>query len=204
MCNDVDHPNVTLSEWEAFKASETARQSLVREVVDRSDCGFFPDWYAPLARGAAIASDVLLREAGYRKGMHRPPDWLANNSDCFVLYGPRASDDLIVRRCGNHECWIIERGTAHRPEVLVCSFGSTPIVTPSYISAMCLAMHCNVDNPPHGLRWIKQAPDDCEGAIEFALERNVAEIIGECAPGRSSAQGRVIATPHFDVSRLTR
>jgi hypothetical protein len=150
----------------------------------------------PLARGAAIAAPALLREAGHPDGMPRPPDWLTQGPDCFVLFinGPLSSDELIIRRCDKHG-WIIERWVERRQEVLVWSFGSTPILTPSYISAMCLAMHCDVDNPPRGLRWIKQAPDDCEGAIEFALERNVAEIFGECKPGKSSAQGRVTATP---------
>ena len=45
----------------------------------------------------------------------------------------------------------------------------------SYKSAMRLAMYCNVDNPPHGLRWIKLAPGDCEGAIEFARQRRIDE-----------------------------
>jgi hypothetical protein len=46
---------------------------------------------------------------------------------------------------------------------------------------MGLATHCNVDNPPHGLRWIKQAPDDCEGAIEFAYERLRNEALADSA-----------------------
>jgi hypothetical protein len=183
MFNDVDHPNVTLSEWEAFKASEAAQQSLIREVVDRSDCGFFPNWFVPLARGVAIASPALLSEAGYRVGMRRRRDWRTSDGDCYWLNvgytkGADRLDRLIVRLCGDHEWWIIERRVADIEQVLVCNFGSTPILTPGYKSAMCLAMHCSVDNPPHGLRWIKLAPDDCEGAIEFALERHVDELFG--------------------------
>ena len=60
-------------------------------------------------------------------------------------------------------------------QVLVCCFGSTPIFTRSYTSAICLAVNCNVDNPPQGLRWIKQAPDDCQAAIEFARRRQIDE-----------------------------
>ena len=46
----------------------------------------------------------------------------------------------------------------------------------------------NVDNPPHGLVWIKQAPDDCSGAIEFAYERCRHEALGaNCA----QAEGRL-------------
>lgn len=182
MFYDEDHPNVALSEWAAFKASETARQSLITEVVDRRDCGFFADWLVPLARGAAIASHALLRQAGHHNGMHRPRDWrkvsrhyysrrIGGEGFCWL-------NTLVVRRCDKHDWWLIERRVADVDQILVCRFGSTPIVTTSYASAMRLAMHCNIDNPPHGLRWIKQAPDDCEGAIEFAYEREVNETCG--------------------------
>ena len=191
MFYDVNHPNVTLSEWEAFKSSETDRQSLITEVVNRRDCGFFPDWYVPLARGVAIAGQALLREAGYEEGIPRPSHWLTHGLDCFLSYVNGPSDELIVRLCDKHEWWIIERIIGGIEEVLVCSFGSTPILTPNYKSAMCLALHCNVDKPPHDLRWIKLAPDDCEGAKEFALKRRIDEAQSE----RHLAQGRTTATP---------
>ena len=180
MFNDVDHPHVTLSDWEAFKASETARQCRIAEVVDRGDCGCFPDWFVPLARGVAIASDALLSEAGHRKGMRRQRNWIKLDPDSYSLRvgytnGADRSNLLIVRRCDKHEWWVIERRMADIDEVLVCGFGSTPILAPSYTSAMCLSLLCNVDKPPHGLRWIKQAPDDCPGAIEFALKRRIDE-----------------------------
>ena len=86
MFNDADHPNVALSDWKAFKASEAAGQSFIMEVVDRADCGFFPDWYVPLARGAAIAGHALLREVGYDDGIRRPPHWLTNGPvSCCTL-----------------------------------------------------------------------------------------------------------------------
>jgi hypothetical protein len=149
-------------------------------VVDRADCGFFPEWYLPLARGVAIAGHALLREAGYDEGMSRPHGWYTHGPGCFLSYinGPYVSDELIIRQCDKHEWWIVERLVNDKEEVLVCGFGSTPILTPSYKSAMCLALHCNVDNPPHGLRWIKLAPRDCEGAIEFARERYIKEAFG--------------------------
>jgi hypothetical protein len=183
MFNDLDHPNVTLSEWAAFKASETARQSFVTQIVDRRDCGIFPDWFVPLARGAAIASPALLSEAGYRKGMRRPRDWRTSDGDCYWLnvgytQGADSLDRLIVRECEGHEWWVIERRIADIDQVLVCSFGSTLILTPSHISAIRLAQHCNVKNPPHGLRWINQAPDDCAAAIELAQRRHVDELFG--------------------------
>jgi hypothetical protein len=180
MFYDVDHPNVTLSEWEAFKSSETTRQSVITKVVDRAVCGFFPDWFVPLARGVAIAGHALLTEARYRKGMRRPRNWINWDPDCYWLSvgytkGADRSNRLDVRRCDGHDWWLIERRMADVDQVLVCNFGSTPIIAPSYTSAMCLALHCNVDNPPHGLRWIKQAPDDCSGAIEFARQRRIDE-----------------------------
>jgi hypothetical protein len=72
---------------------------------------------------------------------------------------------------------MIERRVADVEQVLVCSFGSTPILAPDYKSAMCLAKYCNVDKPSHGLRWIDFAPADCEGAIEFARERRIDEAL---------------------------
>ena len=182
MFYDEDHPNVTLSDWQAFVVSETARQSLVAEVVDRSDCRCLPTWFVPLARGVAIASDALLHQAGHHDGMSRPRDWRKVSRHCYSRVigggGFRWLNTLAVRRCDKHEWWVIERRVADVDQVLVCCFGSTPIFTRSYTSAICLAMYCNVDNPPHGLHWIKDAPDDCSGAIEFAYERCRHEALG--------------------------
>jgi hypothetical protein len=75
--NDPDHPDVSLAEWEAFKAVEKARQSLFTDVVDRQDSGFFPKWFVPLARGVVIASPALLCEViakecpGHETGFRR-------------------------------------------------------------------------------------------------------------------------------------
>ncbi len=41
MFSDIDHPNVTLLDWQAFKASETARQCLIAEVVERTNATVF-------------------------------------------------------------------------------------------------------------------------------------------------------------------
>ena len=62
-------------------------------------------------------------------------------------------------------------------ETLVFDFASTPILTRSYASAMRLAIYCNVSNPPHGLRWVQQAPNDCSGAIQFARKRRIEEAL---------------------------
>ncbi len=74
MMHEDGHPNVTLSDWQAFVAWQKSRvsPSPIEEVVDRNETGCLPDWFVPLARGIAIASDDLLREAGHHHGMYRP------------------------------------------------------------------------------------------------------------------------------------
>src|SRR5450759_4574486 len=56
---------------------------------------------------------------------------------------------LMVRCCGKHHLWTVERWGEKRPynnadEVLVFLFGSTPIFTRSYQAAMRLAAYCHV------------------------------------------------------------
>jgi len=181
MLYEDGHPNVTLSEWQGFSAWQKYLKEfpphLVDEVIDRHKCGCLPDWYVPLARGVVISSDALLRHAGHCPGMHRPRGWREVSSDCYSQVignmGLSWPDVLVVRRCDKHEWWAIHRRVADVDEVLVFDFGSTPIFTRGCASAMRLAMHCNVNNPPHGLRWIKEAPDDCQAAIEFARKREL-------------------------------
>jgi hypothetical protein len=69
---DVDHREVPLSDWQTFV--KEFPPDLISEVIDRSKLGL-PPWFVPFARGVAIASHALLREARHRLGMHRPPGW---------------------------------------------------------------------------------------------------------------------------------
>jgi hypothetical protein len=62
--------------------------------------------------------------------------------------------------------------------VVTYAGGRDKILAPNVKLAICLATHCNVDNPPHGLRWIPQVPVDCEGAKTFAHQRYVHEAFG--------------------------
>ncbi len=176
------HFFVTLKEWRGFKSwqefCKIFPSHLIDELIDRDDCGCLPDWFVPLAPGVMIASDEFLRQAGHHRGMHRPRDWRKVSRHCYSRRiggeGICWVNTLAVTRCDKHEWWMIERKVADVDEVLVFDFASIPIFTRSYASAMRLAMHCNVDNPPHG-RWIKQAPDDCAGAIELARQRRIKE-----------------------------
>ena len=105
--------------------------------------------------------------------------------------------NLMVRQYRNQGLWTIERwGRTRRyenaDEVLVCQFGSTPIFTRSYQSAMYLAEYCQVNGPPHGLGWIAACPDDKDGAIEFARQRREGEAASVTAR-RAPTQGPVIS-----------
>ena len=76
MMFEEGHPNVTLAEWQGFKSWQKSCPSrLIDELIDRDECGCFPNWFVPLAPGVMIASDELLRQAGHHRGMYRPRDW---------------------------------------------------------------------------------------------------------------------------------
>jgi hypothetical protein len=60
MILEVGHPNVPLADWQAFR--KECWPSTIKEVIDRSEIKL-PDWFVPLARGIAIASDHLLHRA---------------------------------------------------------------------------------------------------------------------------------------------
>jgi hypothetical protein len=63
MCGGVDHLDVSLSEWQTFLKEPPPH--LIAELIDRRKIGL-PDWFVPFARGVAIASNALLRDAGHR------------------------------------------------------------------------------------------------------------------------------------------
>ncbi len=156
MFYDIERPEISLFEWEQF--CKEFPPHLIDEVVDREGC--LPDWFMPLAWGVAIASNELLREAGYRRGMRQPAGWREIKPDCFkYVIDDWAETFLYVR--GNEETglWTIERlGPSCRyevDEVLGHIFGGTPLFARSSRSAMYLAMHCHTKEPPLGLRWIK-------------------------------------------------
>jgi hypothetical protein len=174
MFHDVDHPRVPLSDWQTFK---NCPPRLIGEVIDRTEAQL-PDWFVPLARGVALPSDALLRSVGYRDGMSCPSGWDKTHCDVFE----RDNIDLKrlkVRQCSNQGLWTVERWRdlwrpyVHSDEVLVHDFGSTPIFTRSYQSAMQLAMHCEL-KPPLGLRWIAACPPKYQDAIN---ERRVNELL---------------------------
>ena len=129
MFYDIGHPHVTPSDWHAFLKEFSPH--LADEVINRSETDL-PDWFVPLARGVAIASDALLRKVGHRHGSYRPRGWRKTHCDVFERnLGPKdlmASKRLMVRGCGKHHLWTVERWGEKRPynnadEVLVFLFG---------------------------------------------------------------------------------
>ena len=189
------HPIIPLSDWQGFKSwPKSCKEfplNLIDEVIDRDESRL-PKWFVPLARGVAIASDALLRAAGHRDRMHRPRGWRETSPDNFVREIGWDSF-LLVRESDETGLWTVERLGADRryevDEVLVFTFGWTPILTRSYQSAMRLAMHCHANGPPAGLRWIKTTPN--EAAIEIARKRRIDEALG--ANG-AQPEGRVALT----------
>jgi hypothetical protein len=181
MVHDECHPDVSLSDWEAFR--KDVSPYLIEQVLDR-DAARLPYWCLPLARGAAIASPYLSRRAGYRIGSHRARGW--RKPKCKPSYEELFKDFgiecLIVKSCGPYWRIGLDNGCFGRPHnrthfALVHIFGSTPILTRTYQEATYLAEFCfrNGRLPP-GLCWVHECPDDMDDAIDFALDRRIAEI----------------------------
>jgi hypothetical protein len=176
MDSDDCHPDVSLSHWDAFRRWVSPYP--MEKVVNRSDIAL-PHWYLPLARGAAFPSSNLLCRAGYRPGAHRARGWFKPSSE--ELYKDLGRNSLVVQKCGHF--WRIgwDTGTLARPHdhsyfALVHNFGSTPIITRTYQEATYLAEFCFEDNSLlAGLCWVHECPDDINGAIDFSLDRGIAE-----------------------------
>ena len=184
MFSDEQHPDVSLSDWEAFRKEFSP--FLIEEVLDRSAVDM-PNWFVPLARGAATPSKHLLHVAGYRPGSHRKRGWRKPNREkLFKDFGP---DRVEVLRCG--PLWRIERdGSLLRPHLqinltLAHIFGSTPILARSYQSATYLAEFCYWEGPPSGSCWAEVCPDDVMGGIRFAQQRRINEALAARSLGSS-------------------
>jgi hypothetical protein len=183
MFRDEGHPDVSLSDWNTFRGEFSGY--LLEEVIDRGDIKL-PDWVLPLARGVAIPSPYLLNSAGYRPGLRRPKGWRKRH--CDVYYKDIGSDSLVVRGYHGHHLWHVERnGSRGRPHghpnmSLVHLFGSTPILVRSFEAAMHLAEYSYLNDPPRGLRWVNECPDDIDGAIDYARQRASNEAMAACLP----------------------
>jgi hypothetical protein len=149
------------------------------EVIDRSEINL-PDWFVPLARGVAIAGDRLLHLAGHEHGLYRPRGWWEKSPHYFLKNIDWASS-LLVRDCVKSGLWTVERLGPRRQsevdDVLVYTFGWTPIVTRTYQAAMRLAMHCQANGPPFQCRWFKADLERDKRAVEIARQRKKDEAL---------------------------
>src|SRR5258706_13013853 len=151
MFRDDGHPDVSLSHWDAFQ--RWGSPYLIEKMLDRKSANL-PDWFVPLARGAATPCRYLLSRAGYGRAWRRPSGWCKRHSG--ELFKEFNFDCLIVTR--GQPFWRIEReGTLQRPHfrvnlTLAHIFGSTPILARNVQSAICLAEFCVLPSPlPVGL-----------------------------------------------------
>jgi hypothetical protein len=167
------HPDVALSDWETFRKEFSP--FLIEQVLDRKDVRA-PDWQLPLARGYAIASRLLLQRAANQSGTDISRGWRQGKMYFVRETGP---NKLIVVQFYNQDLWAITRRLPEltmqeAEETLVVVFGSTPMLTRNYQSAMNLADLCS-DNPPPGLRWNKTCPDHRFDGVKFACKRRAKE-----------------------------
>jgi hypothetical protein len=179
------HPDISCSDWSSFRRG--ASPCLVEQVLDRNAI-ILPNWYLPLARGAAVASPYLLRRAGYRAGRHRARDWRKPTRE--ELFKDLRTYCLIAIKCGNFWRIALDVNAYRRPHgytnyALAHFFGSTPMLTRTYQEATYLAELCWPNEPPSGLCWVSECPDDMRGAIEFARQRRIGEAIAARTPGCS-------------------
>ena len=169
MFNDADHPNIALSDWTNFR--EDFSPYRFAEVIDRSALNL-PDWFVPLARGAAVPSDVVQRKVGCRPGSRRPAHWTHPSPDVFQANA--GQQGLTVQKVCNF--WMVGRWQVGMPaKVLVFAFGSTLIFTRTYQPAIRLAGPCFCEPQQFGYRWVTMRSLNSEGAVSFANERRADE-----------------------------
>jgi hypothetical protein len=174
---DDEHPHVSLPDFDAFQ--KWVFPYLIENMLDRNSADL-PDWFVPLARGAATPSRYLLRMAGYGRGYRRPPGWHKEPSG--ALFKEFYRECLVV--VPGRTLWRIEReGFLQRPHhrvnlTLAHIFGSTPILARNVQAAICLAEFCiRPGRLPLGLCWAEGCPDDVSGAIEYAQQRRINEAM---------------------------
>ena len=111
MMFEEGHPIISHSDWKGFCASQKSLKDfpshLIGEVIDRDEARL-PNWFVPLARGVAIASDALLRKVDHRPGMRRPRGWRETSPEYFV-WNIDWNSFLLVRESDETGLWTVER-----------------------------------------------------------------------------------------------
>ena len=186
---EIAHIDTTPSAWEQFKKQPSF---VIEEVVDRCETAL-PEFFMPMARGVVIASDMLLRLAGYHPACHQLAGWHAVQPNETYRKSLPGSTDLSVHRWGN--LWVVGRERMGLVcECLVLSLG-TPICTRAPEAAMALAEYCNISPIGRWVAWATRMLDNALGdAIERARERRITENLVLCAPERAARFRQYLAT----------
>jgi hypothetical protein len=147
----AERRNALMASWPSFV--ESPPSGFISEIVGRNKADL-PNWFLGWAPGVAVASDDLLRRAGYHPGARRPPGWAPGKEPDVFTKGRSIFDLLLVRGAG--EYWTVERC---EDEALAFEFGPTPIFTHTPEAAMYLAEFCQFAYDPWpGLRWVVAQP----------------------------------------------
>jgi hypothetical protein len=199
--SDPEHPDTTLTDWSAFQKGFSPH--LIDTILDRR-AAHLPVWFVPLARGAAIASSYLLRKAGYWPGMGLCPVARTTIEPDARHLEVDGDNRLVVRRCGclwTVEWWNDDRRPFHKDadQVLVHSFGSTPILTRCCESASYLAVAC-MGGTGAGLRWINACPVDYQNAVKFAKKRRIDETRSQS--NVAATKNKRTATPTTGTAQI--
>jgi hypothetical protein len=147
----AERRNALMPSWPRFVRNPPTE--FISQIVERSQADL-PNSFLGWAPGAAIASDDLLRRAGYHPGARRPTGWVPGKEPDVFTKERYVYDYLLVRGAG--EFWTVERNA---DEALAFEFGPTPIFTRTVEAAMYLAEYCRYGYRPRpGLRWAVASP----------------------------------------------
>ena len=145
----AERQNAVSKDWRRFLRQRLSYS--IGKVVNRRKAKL-PTDFVPWAPGIVMASDHLLRLAGYHSRSGRPKGWRLQPSR-----GEYRKDwpSLLVRNHGKF--WTVEEYLSE--SVLVFIYGSMPVCTRTYEEAMWLAEY-SLDSRPlgNGLCWVGSAP----------------------------------------------
>jgi hypothetical protein len=166
MFYEPGHPIVAKNDWQRF--FENYSPFYFSAVIERQETSL-PAWFLPFARGCAVLSQNLLLKARYHTGVN-------SAYGCDIL--PHFPNGFSARRFG--DLWFLLRDGFPEDALAFC-FGSTPVATRHYESAMCFIWHFRQHSSPECFTWVRTMPTNCAAAIELArkLRANEAYLQGK-------------------------
>jgi hypothetical protein len=181
MFYDNRYPDVSRADWEKFR-TQFNRFTYV-EVIDRYQAGLM-DQFFPLARGVIVASPRLKERlvpclVCVRHFVERNEGFWSHDT-----LKVREWVDAIPQRLWSVERWINGPCVDEFDEVLVHTFGGTPIFTTDRMTAMAMAIRCNQLAPLPGTRWMKfpNSINELRRQIDYASVRDDLALIRALSP----------------------